>query len=225
MCSPMPWAIWTTPINGPPLIQREETMGSPSLLLKRKVVSATANADEEAGVASRGLAARKPRKRRRLRVLFMRPPPPVLRPDDARVLAVTLDEHPIAGAQGAISGLGDDDRDAVVELDEDLLAGPAHDSVLDGVAGEAAAERAEHGPCTAVADLVADDAARRGAEDGAGAELVVTLELELVHAGDLAVTDRVLANVGRTRAGRQHGSEEDDDRLLHHVGAPVRFRG
>src|SRR5262245_6715121 len=223
MCSPMPWAIWTTPINGPPLIQREETMGSPSLLLKRKVVSATANADENAGVASRGLAARKPRKRRRLRVLFIRPPPPVLGPDNPGVPAVTLDEHPIPGAQGAIGGLGDDDRDAVVELDENLLAGPALDAVLDGVAGEAAAERAEHGPGAAVADLVADDAARRGAEDGTGAELVVALELNLLDAGDFAVTNRVLAKVGRAGAGGQHGSEEDEDRLLHDVGLRFDF--
>src|SRR5262249_7550047 len=92
---------------------------------------------------------------------------------------------------------------------------PVLDLVLDRIAGEAAAEGADHGPGAAVADLVADDAARCGAEHGAGANLVIALDLDRFDTLDHAGTDGLLAKVRRARAGRQHGSEEDEYALLH----------
>src|SRR5262245_25877913 len=99
MCSPIPCAICTTPSSGPPPVQRELAMDSPSLLVKRKLASAMANADENAGAASRGLAASMPRNRRRPRGLLMRSG---LRPDDPRALAVAFDDHPVSGAQARV---------------------------------------------------------------------------------------------------------------------------
>src|SRR5262245_15986896 len=112
-----------------------------------------------------------------------------LRPDDPRVLAVALDDDPVPWAQAGVGGLRDDDRPAAVELDEDLLACPVLDLILDRIACEAAAERPDDGPGAAVADLVSNDAARRGPEDGAGADLMIALDLDLLDARDDAGTD------------------------------------
>src|ERR1044071_8094612 len=140
MCSHMPCAICTTPIAGPAAIQREHAMDKPSVLGKRKLSSAIGNADESAGTASKGLAARKPRKRRRVTACSSLKG---LGPDNARALPVALDEHPVPRAQAGVSRLGNDDRSAAVELDEDLLAGPALGLVLDRIARQAAAKGAE----------------------------------------------------------------------------------
>src|ERR1044072_1983251 len=106
MCSHLPCAICTTPIAGPAAIQREHATDSPSVLGKRKLSSAIGNADESAGTASKGLAARKPRKRRRVTACSSLKG---LAPDDSRALAVALDEHPVPWAQPCVGGLGDDD--------------------------------------------------------------------------------------------------------------------
>src|SRR5262245_40375714 len=140
---------------------------------------------------------------------------------DARAAAVAVDHHAIAHAQLRRTGLGDGDRRAVFEADQNPLTGPAIDTILYRVAGDTAADDAEHrrnvAPAAAT-DLVSKQASGGGTSDRTDPELVVIVELDLLDlahdsvAGRLFADDGTPATVGKLGAGAKGSSEDNSCR-------------
>src|SRR5207249_8807779 len=96
---------------------------------------------------------------------------------DPRVRSAAVDANGVAHAERRIDRLRDPHRNAAVEADNDVLAGPALGVlVLHGLASKRSTQRARNGRhrlTGSATDLMAENAARNASDDRSESELVI----------------------------------------------------